>query len=239
MNDDIRQLRAGGFLDERGLRILDRLQAEVERLQRERDDFIEARRLDLEEVEKLRDEATRIMDDEDRKWKAEVESLRNAVRDAGRMRGLLEEARAEVERLRSGQWTDEERKLFLFEATKASYAEGVRAGCEELSIHAADMDVELEELHESYDQLVKSEDTLRQVNANLEEANAAVVAERDEARGEVERLRNENDGLQADLDERLAEVERLRTEIARYKADPTLLLAVDESKVIYFPEEKV
>jgi hypothetical protein len=34
-----------------------------------------------------------------------------------------------------------------------------------------------------------------------------------------------------------AEAERLRAEIARYKADPTLLLAVDESKVIYFPEE--
>ena len=54
----------------------------------------------------------------------------------------------EVGRLRSGNWTDEERKLFLFEATKASYAEGVRAGCEELSIHAADMDVELEHLRE-------------------------------------------------------------------------------------------
>jgi chromosome segregation ATPase len=31
--------------------------------------------------------------------------------------------------------------------------------------------------------------TLRQVNANLNEANAAVAAERDEARAEVERLR--------------------------------------------------
>jgi hypothetical protein len=55
-----------------------------------------------------------------------------------------ERLRAEVERLRAGRWTDEERKLFLYEATKASYAEGARAGCEELSIEAAKMSDELD-----------------------------------------------------------------------------------------------
>ena len=57
----------------------------------------------------------------------------------------LEQATAEVERLSDGsRWTEDERKAFLFEATKASYAEGVRAGCEELSMEAARMSDELE-----------------------------------------------------------------------------------------------
>jgi hypothetical protein len=62
------------------------------------------------------------------------------------LRAQLATQAEELARLRAGDWTAEERKHFLYEATKASYAEGVRAGCEELAIHAADMDEELDEL---------------------------------------------------------------------------------------------
>jgi len=74
---------------------------------------------------------------------------------------------AEVERLRAGHWTDEERKLFLFEATKASYAEGTRAGCEELSIEAAKMSDELDEANAEVERLRAENLKLR---ARIEEA---------------------------------------------------------------------
>lgn len=52
------------------------------------------------------------------------------------------------------RWTLDERKRFLFEATKASYAEGTRAGCEELAIHAAELDTENERLRQERDAVV-------------------------------------------------------------------------------------
>ena len=55
---------------------------------------------------------------------------------------------------------------------------------------------------------------------------------------EVRRLEAENEKQRARNFKLVAEILSLREEIARYKADPTLLLAVDESKVIYFPEEE-
>ena len=69
-----------------------------------------------------------------------------AQRERDAAEAAAEEARQEAERLNNPeQWTEEERKRFLFGATKASYAEGTRAGCEELSIAAAEMSVELDQ----------------------------------------------------------------------------------------------
>jgi chromosome segregation ATPase len=89
---------------------------------------------------------------------AEVKRLR-AQNDKYDERWRVDQA--EVDRLRSGQWTDEERKLFLFEATKASYAEGTRAGCEELSIEAAKMSEELEAAEAEVERLAAENRQLR------------------------------------------------------------------------------
>ena len=84
-----------------------------------------------------------------RLWKAVPREVRlsferHPVDDVRTLEAERDQLREENERLTSGRWTDEERKRFLFEATKASYAEGTRAGCEELSIAAAEMSVELD-----------------------------------------------------------------------------------------------
>jgi len=72
-----------------------------------------------------------------------------ALTNVETFRDANNELRREVGRLRTpAAWTPEERKLFLFEATKASYAEGTRAGCEELAIHAAEMDTHIQQLEE-------------------------------------------------------------------------------------------
>jgi len=114
-----------------------------------------------------------------------------------------ERLQAEVERLRNGQWTDEERKLFLFEATKASYAEGTRAGCEELSIEAAKMSVELEEsevaVERLRDEAKASEELFIETHVRLQNREA-----------EVERLRAHNETLLKMVTRKADEVEKLR-----------------------------
>jgi hypothetical protein len=81
-------------------------------------------------------------------------------------------------------------------------------------------------------------ETLRdQLDGARTAANIGVKRE-EQRRIENKRLRADNENLSTANDTYRYEAERLRAEIARYKADPTLLLAVDESKVIYFPEEK-
>ncbi|MES2156000.1 MAG: hypothetical protein V4510_12780 [bacterium] len=95
-----------------------------------------------------------------------------AEQSLARLSSRLEAAEAENKRLRDGRWTDEERKLFLYEATKASYAEGTRAGCEKLSIAAAEMSEEIEGLTS---RLEADEGALRELARAVEAENRDVV----------------------------------------------------------------
>ncbi len=79
-----------------------------------------------------------------------------------------ESMKAENERLNDAErWTAEERKRFLYGATKASYAEGTRAGCEELSMAAAEMSIELEEALAQLESIKRERDEARASEGNL------------------------------------------------------------------------
>jgi len=171
------------------------LEAEVEHTQANLISLDEAYGELLRKVEGLQTKLTQAREIREQQT-ATVEKLRF---DKERFEAANNALDKEVERLRSGQWTDEERKLFLFEATKASYAEGTRAGCEELSIHAADMDVELERLRvdveeeaarasDNYKAYEREKAEVEGLRAELDEAKAPRLYDT-EGQAEVDKLR--------------------------------------------------
>lgn len=80
-------------------------------------------------------------------------------------------------------------------------------------------------------------DRLREIAEHMESEQFELRRERDRLREEFDQMQQERDSFGHQLARANGENARLREEIARYKADPTLLLNVDESKVVYFPEE--